>query len=138
MLAEISDVKDNEIELKIREEDISILYIIQHELLKQKSTDFAGIIQEHPLTKEYRMSVLTRNKDADRKEEQLNDKVDQDGSLKVMDGDTVEALPTTSIECPQCKNNTAFWWMLQTRSADEATTQFYRCTKCNHTWRNYS
>ncbi|MGC2430674.1 MAG: hypothetical protein WA393_06530 [Nitrososphaeraceae archaeon] len=28
--------------------------------------------------------------------------------------------------------------MLQTRSADEATTQFYRCTKCNHTWRNYS
>jgi DNA-directed RNA polymerase subunit M len=78
------------------------------------------------------------NKDADRKEEQLNDKVDQDGSLKVMDGDTVEALPTTSIECPQCKNNTAFWWMLQTRSADEATTQFYRCTKCNHTWRNYS
>ena len=63
MLSEISDVKDNEIELKIREEDISILYIIQHELLKQKSTDFAGIIQEHPLTKEYRMSVLTRRKD---------------------------------------------------------------------------
>jgi hypothetical protein len=28
--------------------------------------------------------------------------------------------------------------MLQTRSADEATTQFYRCTKCGHTWRNYS
>ncbi|MGH9996735.1 MAG: transcription factor S, partial [Nitrososphaeraceae archaeon] len=25
-----------------------------------------------------------------------------------------------------------------TRSADEATTQFYRCTKCSHTWRNYS
>jgi DNA-directed RNA polymerase subunit M len=30
------------------------------------------------------------------------------------------------------------WWMLQTRSADEATTQFFRCTKCKHTWRNYS
>jgi DNA-directed RNA polymerase subunit M len=60
-------------------------------------------------------------------------------SLKVMDMDkSPNALPTTTVECPKCGNNTAFWWMLQTRSADEATTQFYRCTKCAHTWRNYS
>jgi DNA-directed RNA polymerase subunit M len=72
------------------------------------------------------------------KKEELSKKASQDLSLKVMDGDTVEALPTTNIECPECKNGTAFWWMLQTRSADEATTQFYRCTKCNHTWRNYA
>lgn len=63
MLAEISDVKDNEIELKIREEDISILYILQHELLKEKNTDFAGVIQKHPLTKEYHLSVVTKRKD---------------------------------------------------------------------------
>ena len=61
-----------------------------------------------------------------------------EASLKVMEGETVDALPTTSIECPRCKNDMAFWWMLQTRSADEATTQFYRCTKCSHTWRNYA
>jgi transcription factor S len=60
-------------------------------------------------------------------------------SLKVLDTDkSPDALPTTTVECPKCGNNTAFWWMLQTRSADEATTQFYRCTKCMHTWRNYS
>ncbi len=63
MLAEIADVKDNEIELKIREEDISILYIVQRELLKEKSVDFAGVIQKHPLTMEYQMRVATKRKD---------------------------------------------------------------------------
>jgi transcription factor S len=59
--------------------------------------------------------------------------------LKVVEADKMpNALPTTSADCPKCGNNLAFWWMLQTRSADEATTQFYRCTQCNHTWRNYS
>lgn len=63
MQVEISDVKDNEIELKIREEDISVLYIVQHELLKEKSVDFAGVIQKHPLAKEYQMRVTTKRKD---------------------------------------------------------------------------
>ena len=62
-----------------------------------------------------------------------------ENTLKIMDVEKpLESLPTTNIECPKCYNNLAFWWMLQTRSADEATTQFYRCTKCSHTWRNYS
>ena len=63
MLAEVSDVKDNEIEIKVREEDISVLYVVQHELLKEKSVDFAGVIQKHPLAKEYQMRVATKRKD---------------------------------------------------------------------------
>jgi DNA-directed RNA polymerase subunit L len=63
MLVEIADVKDTEIELKISEEDISVLYIIQHELLKEKSVDFAAVIQKHPLTNEYHMRVTTKRKD---------------------------------------------------------------------------
>lgn len=60
-------------------------------------------------------------------------------SLKIMDTElSPDALPTISIDCQKCGNSNAYWWMLQTRSADEATTQFYRCTKCGHTWRNYS
>jgi len=63
MLAEITDIKDNGIELIIHEEDISILYIIQHELLKEKGVDFAGVIQKHPLTNDYQMRVTTKRKD---------------------------------------------------------------------------
>jgi transcription factor S len=54
------------------------------------------------------------------------------------DGEGKEALPTIQIDCEKCGNNQAVWWMLQTRSADEPTTQFYRCTKCSYTWRNYA
>ncbi|MCY4491170.1 MAG: transcription factor S [Thaumarchaeota archaeon] len=49
-----------------------------------------------------------------------------------------ETMPTIEKECEKCGHNEAVWWMLQTRSADEPTTQFYRCTKCRHTWRDYS
>ncbi len=47
-------------------------------------------------------------------------------------------MPAIEIECEKCGNNKAVWWMLQTRSADEPTTQFYRCTQCKYTWRNYA
>lgn len=49
-----------------------------------------------------------------------------------------ETLPVIKIECTKCGHNEAVWWMLQTRSADEPTTQFYRCVSCSYTWRNYA
>jgi len=52
--------------------------------------------------------------------------------------DAQETLPTIKIDCEKCGHDQAVWWMLQTRSADEPTTQFYRCVKCNFTWRNYA
>lgn len=52
------------------------------------------------------------------------------------EGDAVH--PTIKIDCEKCGHGEAIWWMLQTRSADEPTTQFYRCTKCDYTWRNYA
>jgi DNA-directed RNA polymerase subunit M len=48
-----------------------------------------------------------------------------------------EPLPVTKAECKKCGNVKAYYWMMQTRSADEPSTRFYRCTKCNHTWREY-
>ncbi len=50
----------------------------------------------------------------------------------------LRTLPTVRIECPKCGNKTAYVWQVQTRSADESSTQFLRCTKCNYTFREYS
>jgi DNA-directed RNA polymerase subunit L len=63
MLAEILDNKNNEVELKIQEEDISIMHIVQHELLNNKHVEFAGIVLKHPLLKDYILRVVTRKKD---------------------------------------------------------------------------
>ena len=57
MQAEILDYSSNEIELKLKEEDISIMYIIQHHILKEKDIEFAGIVMKHPLIKEYLMKI---------------------------------------------------------------------------------
>jgi len=59
--------------------------------------------------------------------------------IKVLgEEEEIKPLPTTKIECPKCRHDTAVWWMLQTRGGDEPTTQFYRCVKCDHTWRHYA
>ncbi len=49
-----------------------------------------------------------------------------------------EILPKTDAECSKCGNNEAYYWLVQTRAGDEPETKFLRCTKCEHTWRDYS
>ena len=48
-----------------------------------------------------------------------------------------QSLPKTNKTCPECGHGKAYWWMQQTRSADEPSTRFYRCVKCGNTWREY-
>ena len=50
----------------------------------------------------------------------------------------VRTLPTTRIACPKCGNNLAYVWQVQTRGGDEGSTQFFRCTKCDYTFREYT
>ena len=52
--------------------------------------------------------------------------------------DNVDTMPTMRMECPKCGNMLVYVWQVQTRGGDEASTQFFRCTKCNHTFREYS
>ena len=46
-----------EVSLSIKQSDIGTLYIVQHELLKEKDIDFVGLIIKHPLTNECWMRV---------------------------------------------------------------------------------
>lgn len=61
MEATVVDFKENEIDLNVKEEDISIMYILQHELLLNKKVSFAGIALKHPLTKEYEVGIVTES-----------------------------------------------------------------------------
>lgn len=48
-----------------------------------------------------------------------------------------KGLPTTEVTCPECGNDEAYWYLQQTRSADESETRFYICVECDHKWRDY-
>ena len=50
----------------------------------------------------------------------------------------IETDPKTEAKCPKCGNKEAYYWLVQTRAGDEAETQFFKCTKCSHQWRNYT
>jgi DNA-directed RNA polymerase subunit L len=57
MQAEVVNYSNSEIELKLKDEDISIMYILQHHILKENDIEFAGIVMKHPLIKEYLMKI---------------------------------------------------------------------------------
>ncbi len=52
--------------------------------------------------------------------------------------DEVNTMPKMRMECPKCGHMEVYVWQVQTRGGDEASTQFFRCTKCGHTFREYS
>ncbi|KAG4106694.1 putative Rpc11-DNA-directed RNA polymerase III subunit C11 [Neocallimastix lanati (nom. inval.)] len=46
-----------------------------------------------------------------------------------------ENVDSTEATCPKCENGKAFFMQIQTRSADEPMTIFYKCTECGFQWR---
>jgi len=60
----------------------------------------------------------------------------KDKEMKIITEETA-TLPKTRILCPECGHTEASFVIRQTRAADEPETRIYRCTKCNHTWREY-
>ena len=50
----------------------------------------------------------------------------------------IATMSTIKVKCPKCENTLVYVWQVQTRGGDEASTQFMRCTKCSHTFREYT
>ena len=77
-------------------------------------------------------------KEKEGKDESLVSKAERaDREVTVLEGNIEQGLPTTTVRCEECGNNTAYWWLRQLRSADESETRFFKCTKCSATWREY-
>jgi len=44
---------------------------------------------------------------------------------------------TRDVTCKKCGYHEAYYWVLQTRAADEPPTRFYKCVRCGYVWREY-
>ena len=68
---------------------------------------------------------------------QASEKMEKTEEIPIIKEKDLTTYPIVDMKCPDCKHGQAFFWTLQTRSSDESETKFYRCTKCEHTWRDY-
>ncbi len=70
-------------------------------------------------------------------EGKISDKKKKKESVIVVDDKKIETLPKMKHDCEKCKSTEAYFWTLQTRSADEPETRFFKCTKCSNVVREY-
>ena len=61
MDVQLENLAKNKVRLTIKDGDIGILYLIQHELIKNSNPEFAGVITRHPLTSELWMQVNSKS-----------------------------------------------------------------------------
>ena len=61
MDVQLENLAKNKVRLSIKDGDIGVLYLIQHELIKNSNPEFAGVITRHPLTSELWMRVDSKS-----------------------------------------------------------------------------
>jgi DNA-directed RNA polymerase subunit M len=70
-------------------------------------------------------------------EERRIDKLDDIGIIEDVSKFEMQIWPIDDqVFCGKCGNRGAYYYMRQTRRADEPTTAFYRCTKCKNKWKH--
>jgi len=68
---------------------------------------------------------------------ETSEKVEKKSDIGVIKEKDTDIMPTTNAVCSECGNEEAYTWSSQTRAADESETIFFKCTKCEKTWRQY-
>jgi DNA-directed RNA polymerase subunit M len=82
----------------------------------------------------YKKDLSSGNEYEVSRKEQLEKSSDE--TVKML-GEDVEVGPTVNETCPECGHDKVTYKLIQTRSADEAPTRIFKCSKCKHTWRAY-
>ena len=98
-------------------------YIIKqitfNNLLKKKCIDKKHIFR-YKITKQIGWDVYSTEKKV--------------ASVKIGGDQSWENATVASTTCGKCGHNEAYFQQIQTRSADEASTEFYKCKACGHSW----
>lgn len=79
---------------------------------------------------------FSKSKNEENFSAEITEKVQEAKAIEVIE--QIETNPKIKIKCDKCENKIAYYWTQQTRGADEPETRFFKCTKCNHTWREYA
>jgi len=67
----------------------------------------------------------------------ISEKIKEKSEVVIVSSKDSQTLPKITETCKECKNKEVYFWSVQTRSGDEAETKFFKCTKCEFTWREY-
>jgi len=66
-----------------------------------------------------------------------SEKINEKNEGVVVTKETASVHPVVNETCKKCNHEKAYFWTVQTRASDEAETKFFRCVKCDNTWREY-
>ena len=66
-----------------------------------------------------------------------SEKIKEKTRVAVVSSKDTQTLPKIAETCKKCGHNETYFWTVQTRSGDESETKFFKCVKCEHTWREY-
>jgi len=66
-----------------------------------------------------------------------SEKIGEKKEIPLITKQVAETMPIVNEKCKKCRNEKAYFWTIQTRSADESETKFFKCIKCGNTRREY-
>ena len=121
MDVKLVDSNSNEVNVSIKDGDIGTLYIIQHELLKNQETDFAGVIMKHPLTNEIWMRVNSKKNPISQISAATDSAIAAVDNLKKHAGSKIKWINKMKF-CPKC----------DVRLKKSSSNSALSCPKCDY------